>query len=42
MAADGRRFIVEVQQNDQYYFKRRSLLYLSKEFANSVEKRGVI
>ncbi|MDR2544465.1 MAG: Rpn family recombination-promoting nuclease/putative transposase [Methanobrevibacter sp.] len=27
MASDGRYFIVEVQRQNQYHFKKRSLLY---------------
>ncbi|MDR3290795.1 MAG: Rpn family recombination-promoting nuclease/putative transposase [Methanobrevibacter sp.] len=35
---DGRHFIIEVQNQNQYYFKRRSLLYLAKEFSNSAKE----
>ncbi|MDR3292042.1 MAG: Rpn family recombination-promoting nuclease/putative transposase, partial [Methanobrevibacter sp.] len=35
---DGRHFIIEVQNQNQNYFKRRSLLYLAKEFSNSAKE----
>jgi predicted transposase/invertase (TIGR01784 family) len=35
---DGRHFIIEVQNQNQYYFKRRSLLYLAKEFSISAKE----
>ncbi|MDR3222751.1 MAG: Rpn family recombination-promoting nuclease/putative transposase, partial [Methanobrevibacter sp.] len=38
ITSDGRHFIIEVQNKNQYYFKRRSLLYLAKEFSNSAHE----
>jgi predicted transposase/invertase (TIGR01784 family) len=38
IASDGRYFIVEVQRQDQYHFKKRSLLYLAREYSNSAKK----
>ncbi|MDR2829857.1 MAG: Rpn family recombination-promoting nuclease/putative transposase [Methanobrevibacter sp.] len=38
VASDGRHFIVEVQRQNQYYFKKRSLLYLAREYSNSAKK----
>ncbi|GAA5819424.1 MAG: Rpn family recombination-promoting nuclease/putative transposase [Methanobrevibacter sp. CfCl-M3] len=38
VASDGRHFIVEVQRQNQYHFKKRSLLYLAREYSNSAKK----
>jgi predicted transposase/invertase (TIGR01784 family) len=38
VSSDGRHFIVEVQRQNQYHFKKRSLLYLAREYTNSAKK----
>jgi predicted transposase/invertase (TIGR01784 family) len=41
VSSDGRHFIVEVQRQNQYHFKKRSLLYLAREYSNSAKKGGL-
>jgi hypothetical protein len=38
VSSDGRHFIVKVQRQKQYHFKKRSLLYLAREYSNSTKK----
>ncbi|GAA5818450.1 MAG: Pseudogene of Rpn family recombination-promoting nuclease [Methanobrevibacter sp. CfCl-M3] len=38
VSSDGRHFIVEMQRQNQYHFKKRSSLYLAREYSNSAKK----
>lgn len=38
---DGRVVNIEVQRQGEKYFRRRSHLYISREFSNSAEKGGL-